>query len=1565
MSQTKPYYKLLWLGIFILLLPVIVSAQQTAPPTPSGVSYTATSSYISIYWNDVAGEDSYKIEREIQGSMSWTVVANPGANSTYHNDSSNIISGTIYNYKLYACAGTMCSEPAWLMSVQAGSTGGSTPSAPSYINANVSGSAVNLSWGTVSTATHYNVQRSTYPTAASWTGVCSTEGSNSTSCSDSPSNGTYQYRVEACQSGYGCSGAWNGQYAYTTSAVTVGGGSGNTCTGLTLTTNKTSYTIGEDLSWTWSCYSGVATSYAIELVKPDNSVWPYTNGTFGTGQSSYSGSFGTGNLLVGIHTLRACFTVGCPTVNASAVFTMTSSDGGGGGSLTAPYLTITTSGMTANLTWTDPSGNAETGFKIFRRYTGSSWPTTPIFTQPPNITTYTDTITTSGSYEYKVQVYTSTASQDSNTVTVSVGSGGSLTAPYLNYTVSGMQVYLSWTDPSGNAESGFRIYRKLSTDSTWPTTTLATLGPNAIVYTDTMPTTVTYNYKVQVYTSTTSLDSNSVAVTAGTSGGGGDGASSPPAPGMPIGPVAVATGTSASYAAMLYDQMSAGTRLYMQMRAIFDWGDGTTSETSLIYPEASGTMSPSVTHTWSTAGTYNVRAKARSVAGVDSGWSGNLAVTVGGGTSGTCTGLNLTLNKTAYAIGENVDYTWACTPGGTATFVQMQLLKPDGSVVIYNTYSGAGQSSMSMGFGTANLTAGSYTLQACFSATCLPVTASAPFSVSTSTVNAPPAPSAPQGPSVGSVGQNISVTAKLYPSTNTTSESLQAVIDWGDNTYFSFSEFIEATTTGAYSPSVTHTYAASGTYNIRAKARNSAGQESGWSGNLAITISGSSSDAPLAPSNLSVVYTTTANIKLHWIDNANNEDKFNVGKKLSTAATWSTAYEVQLQAPDITIYDDTMVTSGTTYDYRVQACRSGSGCSAYTYLSGVTAGSADSNQYRAVTVKMANNAIVPYGAVTFVRDGTLLTASLINSSSTIIYLLPGEYDMQPGFPGVNSEAIVLAGQYVNNRKLNIGSYNTEVQVTIPVRLPVNFIVNNSAGEPITEANVVVNITGTTAYASTYTDSAGTAWLQLPAGTYQGLVNKGGYLTKNTSWTVSETAKEFIITLESLPRKVTGKVLVGTTAKANAIIRAVNVDDGSLVIVNSDSAGQYAIYLKIGNWRLYAIADGYAEGDSGTVTLSSTDQTRDLTLGALKQLIQSSANIVPTVSVTVTAAELGVSVGLPANSLGGGSSATVTIRESTQAVTTALAAPLPRSVRDVTASSGGQIITNLASSASIELSYTDSDLTSLGVGSSDSNGLKVAYWNETNNEWQVLTSVVDTANRKVRAATNHFTLFAIVLPFLAQPAAAETTTPPTTPVSGEARATQLATIIAEGTKVYVSCSECLATSVNMSRDEALEQKYNKDIVARVVGTDIITAGAKTIILNFVTYGTTTTIALGAGERGGVVSSFRSAYGHLPNSEYEWQEVLKIANGRWPGTLLPEREQAMKTTFSKIYLREAVVSQANDSAALSIMAYGLRSAKRNLNSEASAITSFRAIYGYSPSSATHWDAVRAVAYSGAKR
>jgi parallel beta-helix repeat protein len=146
---------------------------------------------------------------------------------------------------------------------------------------------------------------------------------------------------------------------------------------------------------------------------------------------------------------------------------------------------------------------------------------------------------------------------------------------------------------------------------------------------------------------------------------------------------------------------------------------------------------------------------------------------------------------------------------------------------------------------------------------------------------------------------------------------------------------------------------------------------------------------------------------------------------------------------------------------------------------------------------------------------------------------------------------------------------------------------------------------------------------------------------------------------------------------------------------------------------------------------------------------------------------------------------------------------------------------------------------------------------------------------------------------------------------------------------------------------------------------ITDKVKFSLAEFIHNGTDSTKKLGAGERAGVVDSFRSAFLHLPAIVDDWSDVIKIANGRWTTQTSPAAEAKAKITFKKIYLRPANLKNQNDNAAINIMAYGLRPAQRNTKSEKAAIISFKYIYKKAPTSAEDWNIVRAIAYSGAKR
>ncbi len=172
-------------------------------------------------------------------------------------------------------------------------------------------------------------------------------------------------------------------------------------------------------------------------------------------------------------------------------------------------------------------------------------------------------------------------------------------------------------------------------------------------------------------------------------------------------------------------------------------------------------------------------------------------------------------------------------------------------------------------------------------------------------------------------------------------------------------------------------------------------------------------------------------------------------------------------------------------------------------------------------------------------------------------------------------------------------------------------------------------------------------------------------------------------------------------------------------------------------------------------------------------------------------------------------------------------------------------------------------------------------------------------------------------------------------------------------------------MGIARDTVAEAKYNETLLPKILPTSGITAEVRNVVNNFVTYGTPATKVLGASERAGVVNSFRAAFGKVPSNTAEWNDVVKIANGRWPTERSTTAENRAKASFRAIYLRAPNMDAPNDNAAVTVMAYGLRPANRNLDSERAGIKIYTDIYGRTPVSATAWDAVRAIAYSGATR
>jgi hypothetical protein len=129
------------------------------------------------------------------------------------------------------------------------------------------------------------------------------------------------------------------------------------------------------------------------------------------------------------------------------------------------------------------------------------------------------------------------------------------------------------------------------------------------------------------------------------------------------------------------------------------------------------TLTHSVNLTGLTAGTtYNFYAKSKDAAGNLTYYTSSfttLAVP-------TCTlSLSFANGKTSYVKGENVSYTWSCSPSGTrAANATVQVVQPNGTASTYN--SATDRDTATLGFETSSLAVGTYTLRVCIDPNCAP-----------------------------------------------------------------------------------------------------------------------------------------------------------------------------------------------------------------------------------------------------------------------------------------------------------------------------------------------------------------------------------------------------------------------------------------------------------------------------------------------------------------------------------------------------------------------------------------------------------------------------------------------------------------------------------------------------------------------------------------------------------------------------------------------------------------------------------------------------------------------------
>jgi|GEM_PF-3069580 len=182
-------------------------------------------------------------------------------------------------------------------------------------------------------------------------------------------------------------------------------------------------------------------------------------------------------------------------------------------------------------------------------------------------------------------------------------------------------------------------------------------------------------------------------------------------------------------------------------------------------------------------------------------------------------------------------------------------------------------------------------------------------------------------------------------------------------------------------------------------------------------------------------------------------------------------------------------------------------------------------------------------------------------------------------------------------------------------------------------------------------------------------------------------------------------------------------------------------------------------------------------------------------------------------------------------------------------------------------------------------------------------------------------------------------------------------------------DAVLSEIQQLRDKVKEQDSELKYL-RKISSDVskLAEAMQEALTTFVTYGVdSNTKDLGAGERAAVVRSYQSAYGKLPDSDKELEDMIRIANGRFPSERNETSEKRANMQFKRIFKRVANLKNDNDRAAIMVMAYGLRQAaeNRNLKSESSGIITYKAVYGSVPQKTEEWNIMQAITYSGASR
>ena len=418
----------------------------TAPAAPVPTASGSGSTY-TVTWPAVPGATSYAVERSANGMTGWTAVGSATA-ATSKSDPGWGAGGTMY-YRVTATGGGGASPASAVVSATL------APAEP-FASATASGSTVTVTWGAVSGATSYTVERSA-DGSTGWAAVGgATSGTTVTDPGRADGSTTY-YRVTASNVG------GNSPVSPVVSATAVPG-----APVLTLIAS------GRPATLSWAAVTG-ADRYQVERSDDGVTNWvplgSTTTATSGGDASMAAGSTEYYHVIA----LNAAGQSGPSNVVSNTVPPNT------------PLLSLAPSGTTITASWVAMSG--ATGYTLERAASGSG-PWSTIATTAA--TSVADAGLPVGTNEYYRVTATNGAGASAPSsvwyaATVPAAPAG------LTATATGTTGNLSWT--AAATATGYTVYRSAHGANSWAS--VGTTSGSTTAYADaTLAYGTAYDYRV-------------------------------------------------------------------------------------------------------------------------------------------------------------------------------------------------------------------------------------------------------------------------------------------------------------------------------------------------------------------------------------------------------------------------------------------------------------------------------------------------------------------------------------------------------------------------------------------------------------------------------------------------------------------------------------------------------------------------------------------------------------------------------------------------------------------------------------------------------------------------------------------------------------------------------------------------------------------------------------------------------------------------------------------------------------------------------------------------------------